>query len=78
MKRDSPFRHTLFSTHSNVCTGSGHIPTGHGYEQGGFEVKINTPFGPEAARQGVEASLALLREIAGRRGQPQSGGLHAL
>jgi len=68
VKRVSPFKHTVFSSHSNVCIDGGYIPTALAYEQGGYEVEINTPFSPEASAQVVEASLALLDELAGRRG----------
>ena len=65
VKRASPFKHTIFSGYSNV--GWAYLPTAEAYALGGYEVEI-TPFSPAAAGQVVEASLALLRELAGFAG----------
>jgi hypothetical protein len=62
VKRDSPFKHTLFSGYSNV--GQGYIPAEEAYPLGGYEVE-RTPYSPAAAGQIVAESLALLRQLAG-------------
>jgi len=62
VKRDSPFKYTLFSGCSNA--GHGYIPTADAYPLGGYEVEFGTPFSQDAAGQVVEESLALLRELA--------------
>ena len=63
VKRDSPFKHTLFSAYSNVTIDGGYVPTAEAYALGGYEVEINTPFSPDAAGQIVKESLALLHEL---------------
>lgn len=63
VKRDSPFKYTLFSGYSNV--GWAYIPTADAYPLGGYEVEI-TPFLPSAADQIVAESRALLGELATR------------
>jgi hypothetical protein len=63
VKRNSPYKHTLFSGYSNI--GWLYIPTPQAYALGGYEVEWGTPFGPGAAGVVVEESLALLRELAG-------------
>jgi hypothetical protein len=63
VKRNSPFKYTLFSGYSNI--GWLYVPTADAYALGGYEVEWGTPFGPGAAGMVVEESLALLRELAG-------------
>ncbi len=61
VKGRSPFPHTLFAGYANL--GWAYIPTADAYPLGGYEVEI-TPFAPEAAAMVVEASVALLRDLA--------------
>jgi hypothetical protein len=61
VKRNSPFKYTLFSGYSNI--GWLYIPTPEAYGLGGYEVEWGTPFGPGASSVVVEESLALLREL---------------
>jgi hypothetical protein len=64
VKAESPFPYTLFAGYANI--GWAYIPTADAYPLGGYEVEI-TPFAPEAAALVVEASVALLRELARER-----------
>ena len=61
IKAHSPFPSTLVSGYSNV--GWAYLPTADAYPLGGYEVEV-TPFAPEAADLMVEASQAVLRDIA--------------
>jgi hypothetical protein len=47
VKRNSPFKHTLFSGYSNV--GRMYIPTAEAFALGGYEAEWATPFSPDAA-----------------------------
>lgn len=61
VKRQSPFRHTLFSGYSNI--GWAYIPMPDVYADGGYEVEVS-PFAPQAAGVVIDESLAMLREMA--------------
>ncbi len=61
VKRNSPFKHTLFSGYSN--DGWAYIPMPDAYPLGGYEVEI-TPLNSAAAEQVVVECLTLLRELA--------------
>lgn len=61
VKRDSPFRYTLFSSYSNL--GGGYLPVPDAYPLGGYEVE-RSPYSPEAAGEVIAGTLALLREMA--------------
>jgi hypothetical protein len=61
VKRDSPFKHTLFSGYSNE--GGGYLPIPEAYPLGGYEVD-RTPYSPEAAGQVIADTLALLHDMA--------------
>lgn len=64
VKAGSPFPYTLFAGYAN--SGWAYIPTADAYPLGGYEVEI-TPFAPEAAGILVDASLALLHDVAAER-----------
>ena len=61
VKRDSPFKHTLFSGYSNA--GGGYLPVPEAYPLGGYEVD-RTPYSPEAAGQVIADTLSLLHDMA--------------